>query len=666
MLARRVATELARFDLPADDSGGMPLADTVPGSFMLRLAGLLAADCTVIGMLAVFKHPLFRLGLDRPAARRLVERFELLVLRGRKGRPDPSHLAGEVEAALQHHMDEQTHSRVLEAFSAREIAAITAFAARFDAASAPLFAGPHTRTLSSWLDALVTCAEACATLDAAEIGDTETDFGPLYAGDSGEALAQIMTSLIDAGADYDVPREELAAVLAALFTGEAVKPQRGRHPRVFIWGTLEARLLTVDTMVLGGLNEGVWPPAPETGAFLSRLMRREIRLSPPERRIGQVAHDFEQALGIRHVVMTRALKAEGAPSEPSRWLQRLLAVAGPDGAASLRKAGQASLDIARRLDLAPSQPFVTRPAPTPPAALRPTHFSVTEIETLRQDPYAVFARRILRLRPLPELIRDPDARERGTLFHAILAEATRNGLDWAAPDAKARFAALARTLFDAKQLEPDIEALWWPRFVALIPELADFESRRQALAATRLAEVISGKVPVGATGVTVAAVADRVDILNAGGVMILDYKTGSSPSKSDAQKLRSVQVALEAALAARGGFAETGTHGVHEVMFLRLGARGSATPEQIAPQTISHPDKSKTELTPEAFGDRAWQRLERLLYHFNTETNGYVSRANPLWQARYDQPYDHLARVLEWSAGGSEGEDGGDAGSDAA
>ena len=44
---------------------------------------------------------------------------------------------------------------------------------------------------------------------------------------------------------------------------------------------------------------------------------------------------------------------------------------------------------------------------------------------------------------------------------------------------------------------------------------------------------------------------------------------------------------------------------------------------------------------------------------YDDPERGYVSRARPMFQLRYESPYDHLARVLEWSAG-SDGKDGGE------
>jgi ATP-dependent helicase/nuclease subunit B len=62
-------------------------------------------------------------------------------------------------------------------------------------------------------------------------------------------------------------------IIAALVAGQAVKPRALSHPRLFIFGTLEARLQSVDTLVLGGLNEGSWPGQTANNPFLPRTMK---------------------------------------------------------------------------------------------------------------------------------------------------------------------------------------------------------------------------------------------------------------------------------------------------------------------------------------------------------------------------------------------------------
>ena len=59
-------------------------------------------------------------------------------------------------------------------------------------------------------------------------------------------------------------------------------------------------------------------PGGQTDAFLNRPMRAELALSPPERRIGQTAHDFVAALGAPQAILSRARKRGGAPTVSPR------------------------------------------------------------------------------------------------------------------------------------------------------------------------------------------------------------------------------------------------------------------------------------------------------------------------------------------------------------
>ncbi len=125
------------------------------------------------------------------------------------------------------------------------------------------------------------------------------------------------------------------------------------HPRLRILGLIEARLLQADRIVVGGLDEGVWPVRTVTDAFLNRPMRERIGLDPPERRIGQMAHDFTEALGCHDVVITRALKRDGSPTVPSRLIQRMRAFAGEEAWGTALNAGRRLSGLAAALDAAP-------------------------------------------------------------------------------------------------------------------------------------------------------------------------------------------------------------------------------------------------------------------------------------------------------------------------
>lgn len=647
-LARRVSVELERFGVVADDSGGTPLANTPAGS-LLRLA-LQAAfrPGDPVGLLSLLKHPLLGLGLDRGRVRHAAEIVELVALRGGTGRPDAASLALLFEARLSG-LGDSRPPFWLSRLSARGLDEARDMLARLAEAIAPLtaFRGEQDADLAALTHASVVALENLGR--AADGGLTE-----LYAGDAGEKLAELMRGLVAASVPFAFAAAEWPDVMDALIAPEMVKPAQGTDRNIAIWGALEARLQSVDTLVIGGLNEGVWPRKPESDRFMSRLMKTGIDLEPPERRIGLAAHDFQMAMGAKEVVLTRSARSGDAPAVPSRWLQRMLTFIGKEHAAAPLRRGEALLAWARALDAGERQDFALRPQPRPPLGVRPQHFSVTEIETLRRDPYAVYARRILGLMPLDPVIRDPGAAERGTLFHAILHLFSARIADPRQPDALAGLLEAGRACFAEAALPLDIEAVWWPRFEKLAANIIEWEHGRADAVAQRYAEERAEKTVVGRTGVTLSGYADRIDLLAGGMADILDYKTGSSPSKAQAHTLLSPQLALEGALLRRGAFKALGTAEPSQLAFVRLKPNGDVFEESIL-------EYNRKPRTANELAEEAWARLEKLLFHYADPTTGYLSRALPFREGEADGDYDHLARVLEWSAGGDSDDEAGEA-----
>ncbi|MBB2972446.1 double-strand break repair protein AddB [Mesorhizobium sp. RMAD-H1] len=649
-LARRVSVELARFGIEADDSGGRALRDTEPATlFRLGLETVFNPGDPV-ALLALAKHPLTSVGQQRAAVRRAAETLELVAFRGGTGRASildlPSFFDRWVAESAALSRPPAWHETVGPAMLEGARALCTALSeavtplARMAGVEAPV-------DMAAVIRASVEALENLAR-------DEKGSVARLYEGEAGEKFASFLRNLVaaDSGLDFDI--REWPAIADALISGETVKPRQGGHPRLFIWGALEARLQTVDTTVIGGLNEGTWPGKTRNDPFMSRPMKAAIALEPPERRTGLAAHDFQMALGLDRVVLSRSQRSANAPTVPSRWLQRLETVLGPDETGAMRERGGRYLHWARQIDAAPDVPFVKRPEPSPPVKARPKHFSVTEIETLRRDPYAIFAKKILRLRPLKPLIRDPAAAERGTLFHDILGAFTESRIDPTGQGAEAALFDLGRRFFEAAALPVEIEAVWWPRFAALVPEFLRWERERARDVAARHAEIAAQALEVDGQGVTLSGRADRIDRLRDGTAEIIDYKTGSTPSRRQAHVLLSPQLALEAALLARGAFGDVGAVQASDLLYVRLRGNGAVEPESIL--TLGGKDKS-FKSAPE-IGEEAWRRLGELLAEYAKPEKGYLSRALPFRETDLTGDYDHLARVLEWSAGGGNGEGG--------
>ncbi|HFA59766.1 MAG TPA: double-strand break repair protein AddB, partial [Rhodospirillales bacterium] len=390
-LARRVAAELQRWNVPVEDSAGIPLDQSPPGSFLLLSAHLLAEGAAPATLLAAFKHPLAMAG-DAGAFRRRVRALERLLLRG----PRPCSDLRELR--------ERVARRAARALEAEGEAAERAW---------PVPVPP--RELLDWLDAILAHAapflrlaerETAPLADLLEAhlafaeflaSDEEGSPEPLWAREAGRRASAFVAELAAAAAEVgELPVAAYPAVLAVLMGAETVRPQRPGHPRIAILGQFESRLLQADLVILGSLNEGHWPRGVDGGPWLNRRMRDALGLPPLEQRIGFAAHDFLLAASAPEVLLTRAAKDEtGAPTVPSRWLQRLYAVLGAAGIDPADLADRRSLELATALDRhdGPQRPW-PRPAPRPPAAARPTAFWASDIEHLMRDPYRFYARRI--------------------------------------------------------------------------------------------------------------------------------------------------------------------------------------------------------------------------------------------------------------------------------
>ena len=624
-LARRVAAEMARWHITIDDSAGRPLAHTAAGSFLCLLVEAAQAHFAPVPLLALLKHPFARRGLDHAAFRARARELDRWCLRG--ARPDAGldGIAKRIEKCGQQKFPPppEALSKLKDWWSG--IAAIlTPMEAIYARQDAPL---------PDLIAAHVTAAEALAC--------DEEENCILWANGDGEQAATLCAALQDDG--QDLPPVEPGSY-AALFRHLAMKtPVRaafGRHPRLAILGPLEARLQRFDLTILGGLNEGSWPGATSADPWFSRPMRATLGLEQPERSIGLAAHDFAILAAGPCVLLTRSLKADGAPTVASRWLQRLtqfllgLNPSPPEKKPPIEDILKPPTDyvaLATQLVDVPLGPRLERPAPSPPVETRPKKLSVTEIETWLRDPYAIYAKHVLRLRPLDALDEPVGPLERGNILHKALELFVAGG--GGGGDA-GRLIALADELFEEAGIPKAVLAVWRPRFLGAARAFVDFEAeRRGGIAASHLEK--RGTLDLG--GFTLTGIADRIDVLTSGHAAILDYKSGTIPSAKQVDQLLSPQLPLEAAMLAENGFG-IGKYTAEELIYVSLaGGAKARDPSYVRnPVTLA--------------GEAVAQLMRRIAWFSQRETP-YRSRIKP-YRADIAGDYDHLARVKEWSPSG--------------
>jgi ATP-dependent helicase/nuclease subunit B len=377
-------------------------------------------------------------------------------------------------------------------------------------------------------------------------------------------------------------------------------------------------------------------------------MRLELGLDLPERRISLSAHDFAQLVGAREVILTRATKAEGAPTVASRFVQRLAAVAGPRWD-DVRARGERYLAWARTLDRTVGITRLAKPAPRPPREARPLVLSVTDIEHWLRDPYTIYAKYILGLRELDAVDLEPGAADRGSIIHGALSEFTKRYAAALPDDPETELLAIGARQFKTLEDYPEAKAFWWPRFRRIARWFVGWERARRTEVKSLMAET-SGKIDIslGERTLTLRTRADRIEGLPDGSYAILDYKTGQVPTEKQVRVGIAPQLTLEAAILRAGGFPDLAAQAVSELVYVSL--RGGAIAGEARPIDFKQGD-------PNLHAERALAKLKSLAVRFEDEQQAYLPLVLTMWKTRYGT-YDHLARVKEWSVGGDEEEAG--------
>jgi ATP-dependent helicase/nuclease subunit B len=605
-LARRVAAHCARWNIPVDDSAGRALSILPPGTLLLAIVEAAAQDFAPMALLTLLKHPLVRSGEARGRWLEGVRRLDR-ALRG--PRPAPG-LAG-ITAHLNDGPErERELRRAALPWWEEACALLDPVAAVF---------GRGAASLPELVAGLRESAQALA-------GDE------VWRGPAGRCAAELLTNLERQAplGPENASAAGFAPLLRLLMDEVAVRQIQGEHPRLAIYGLIEARLQTADLMILGGLNEGVWPGNPPPDPWLAPRIRAELGLSGLQRAIGNAAHDFGQGLGAPRVLITRSRRDARSPALASRFWLRLEAMAGERFVRAHRLERWTRL-----LDDGATPKPAERPAPVPRAELRPTSISVTEVDRLKADPFAFYARRILKLMPLDAVDADPSAAWRGTAVHGVLEGWAEH--DGCAPD---RLVPRALAMLDDPAAHPLLRALWQPRLIAGIEWIAATMQANRAEGRDILAAEGQGNTML--SGIKLTGRFDRVDRAADGSIVVVDYKTGKAPSVAAVRGGFNLQLGLLGAMAEEGAFKDvSGRAGGFEYWSLAKGRDGFG-----AVTSPADPAGKNGRIMTDDFTRAARDSFAEAAARWLTGEEAFVAKLHPEFAPFAE--YDQLMRRDEW------------------
>ena len=608
-LAGRVVAHLRRWGIEADDTAGLPLAQTAAGRVLLLLAEVLALDAAPVPLLALLEHPLVRAGEGRAAWLEHARALDL-ALRGPRPAPGLAPLRGAV-------------SRIARDDPAAPIAR---WWTEVEAVLLPLLESANELPLADGIDLLCTAAEALSGIG-------------LWGGADGRALAAFVEELRDAARDVGtvIARRDLPAVLRDAMDRVAVRPPWGGHPRVALYGLLEARMSRADLVICGGLTEGSWPARPAPDALLPPAVLRGLGVPGQEFRIGLSAHDLAAALGAPQVVLSHALRDEAGPVIPSRFVLRVRALLG-ELAPSHEE--HEAVRLARAIDDAPPAPPYPRPAPRPTSAQRDVGISVTALDRLRGDPYQFYASAILALRALDPIDADPTAAWKGTAVHRILERWHKAG------GKPGELLALAEAELDTMSAHPLMRGLWRPRLLAGL-QWIDAEIVRLCETEGRTVLVSEAQGEMRFAGVRIHGRADRIDQLGDGALGIVDYKTGKPPTGTMVEAGFALQLGLIGLIARAGGFRDVAGE-ADKFEYWSLGKSDkSETLFGYRLEPVKEGQK-KTGLPRELFLDKTEEFLADAIDRWIKGDEPFTARLNPDIGGYND--FDQLMRLDEWQA----------------
>lgn len=600
-LAARVISHLKRWNIDADDTAGEPLPLTAAGRLFLLLAEVAASNAAPVPLLALLGHPYAGEGFGRADWLDHARALDL-ALRGPRPGPGLAPLRALVEKRGEHVRG------LVEWWDAVEDLLV------------PLL-GPDEVPLADAIDALITAGEAISG-------------GRIWGEADGRSLSAFVQDLRDAArlAGTRIERDGLAIALRDAMERVAVRKPWGGHPRVAVYGLIEARMSRADLVICGGLTEGTWPAAPSPDALLAAPVLRALGVPGADFRIGLAAHDLAAALGAPEVVLSYARRDTSGPAIPSRFVLRVRAMLGEDLLA--RHLDSATPALAHRLNEPARVPAHPRPKPEPTPEQRDVPIAVTGLDRLRGDPYQFYASDILRLRALDALDAEPTAAWKGTAVHAILERWHKEG---------GSLGDIAAQELDKMSAHPLVRGLWWPRLIAGLQWIEQQIAEQGANGRRVLASEVKGSITF--KGVKIKGRADRIDRLEDGTLAVVDYKTGGPPTAKRVQEGFALQLGLIGLMARDGAFAGVaGEPTRFEYWSLR---KNGKSPTGFGEASEPIPEGRRTSGIPrEEFLSETERFLGDAIDRWIKGSEPFVARLNPAYPGYAD--YDQLMRLDEW------------------
>lgn len=396
----------------------------------------------------------------------------------------------------------------------------------------------------------------------------------------------------------------------------SVRYSGGYTDDVVMLGTLEAQLLDADFVIIAGANEDSFISSEKENFWMSNSMMRTLNIPTNEQKDKFIQCVFERLAHKKHVLITRSDRVLGSQQVKYPFLDKLLKLLKSEKNTNLYNL----ISCVNKGDKKESPQKISLPYANPQLKYRPNKFSVTDIESLKNNAYAFYAKKILKLKELNEF--DEIKNLRGNYIHVVLDNFVkkRYGDDI--------YHTAEETLKELK-IEELPFGFWFFRINNILDFIKDntFGSSISEIWGERSLAIDPNNV------CKIICKADRIDVNDDNnGITIIDYKTSSEKiTKKNVEQGEKIQLVIEAWIAKNNGF-KISKNSVSSVQYWFL--------KKDCEKVIVTNDIESTDLLVEKTIDG----LRKLIYQYNIIGKPYCVNVG----YKFDDSYMHLARVKEW------------------
>jgi len=591
-LAEKVSNALAAFGIRANDSAGKSALATPLGNYMMLVLSAVRENFSPNTVVPLLRH-----------------KFTVL--------SDKESNADTLEKKI---LRKKFITRDIEDMIARAPEKLKAFLSDIKSRAAPLrklIGAPAQIPIAKLLRAHI---ETMENFSHAEV---------LYRGDLPSQIARSLNEALQTLENLDDETAWLGADKYADFISDFLAATNARRTddsdeRIVILNSIEARLIKADLTILASLNEGVFPRQTLEDPWFSRAMKHSLGLPMPERKIGLSGHDFVEHFCAPQVLLTHSKNTGDVENIASRWLQKLDAILSINNAKIHSPLVDKITATIKSAKPAPRRK-IARPAPCPPLASRPRELSVSAIEKWYQDPYFVYAGKILGLKKLDGFKPELGAADFGNVVHKSLEEAVA-AKRTSATEIESIMHRNARDMLDISTHD-----FWATRFKKISAFVAKYEAENRGDTARTIVEE-EGRVRLSPAAFTLHARPDRIDITHQGEAIISDYKTGGIKSAASLRNATAPQLPLEAAILLANGFENAKSQKIKALRYINL--------RDLKIQDIDEDIDTIIETNLE--------KLQKFVNMFSNPETPYTARPNARAAKSLTHDYERLEREKEW------------------